>query len=167
MFNFERKSELGLDIDIENKYDKTFNAICEMLENREIKYDIVPHKEVKNVIVFRGNLKGFFLHTVVFIDAEKDIFKFECTLPIEVSPEYKHVIAETLCLINSQLMNGSFNWNLKDNISFQIAQYIFDSAIGMSDIETIFSIMIATVQGYTEKIFAVSKGYITPINAIQ
>ncbi len=32
MFNFERKSELDLDIDIENKYDKTFNAICEMLE---------------------------------------------------------------------------------------------------------------------------------------
>lgn len=135
---------------------QAYNTLCSMLDNRQWKYS----KNEEDLSI-ECRVQGDDIPMNIFfqIDTDHSLITLYSHLDIEVPKEKLVETAVAVNIINSVLVDGSFDYNiLKGNILFRLTSSYKSSLISEKAFEYILDVSCSTVDQYNDKLDALIKG---------
>lgn len=141
------------------KAQEVFNKLVKMLDSRDWNYN----KHEADLVIQSG-IKGDDLpiEFIMVVKPRQQLVQFLSRLPFNI-PEDKRVEgALAVCVANSGLVDGSFDYDLsKGDITFRLTSSYRDSELGEDLFEYMIMCAAATVDAYNDKFFMIAKGMMT------
>lgn len=133
-----------------------YNTLCTMLDNRNWNYS----KNEENLSIECGVQGDDIPINILFeIDSEHSLISLYSYLDLTVPSERLVDAAAAVNIINSTLIDGSFDFNiLKGKILFRLTSSYKSSLISESAFEYILAVSCSTVDQYNDKLDAFMKG---------
>lgn len=140
------------------KAESMYQALCEMLDEKEVHYDKQPEKLLVHFIMSGDDLP---VEIMAAVDAERELVRVFSPLPFAFSEEKRVEGAIATCQVNYWLVDGSFDYNFRDGkVIFRMTSSYADSLLS----KELFTYMIActlfTVDKYNDQFFMIDKGVI-------
>lgn len=135
---------------------QAYNTLCSMLDNRQWKYS----KNEEDLSI-ECRVQGDDIPMNIFfqIDTDHSLIILYSHLDVEVPKEKLVETAVAVNIINSVLVDGSFDYNiLKGNILFRLTSSYKSSLISEKAFEYILDVSCSTVDQYNDKLDALIKG---------
>ena len=135
---------------------QAYNTLCSMLDNRQWKYS----KNEEDLSI-ECRVQGDDIPMNIFfqIDTDHSLINLYSHLDVEVPKEKLVETAVAVNIINSVLVDGSFDYNiLKGNILFRLTSSYKSSLISEKAFEYILDVSCSTVDQYNDKLDALIKG---------
>lgn len=93
---------------------------------------------------------------------ERKVMRLLSILPFRVSDSKRVEIANVICKINDQLLNGCFDYNEEHGlIIFRLTQIFIGSLIGEETIQYMIGLSLNSIEEYNDKFFMFSQGKLT------
>ena len=138
---------------------KVFDTLVQMLDKMEWKYE--NHEEH---LLIKSGVKGDDLpiEFIMVVRPKQQVVQFMSRLPFTM-PEDKRIDgALAVCIANNTLVDGNFDYDLSDGaITFRLTSSYRESILGEDVFEYMIMCSAATVDGYNDKFFMISKGMMT------
>ena len=141
------------------KAKEIFNALVDMLDTRDWKYD-----KFEEDLVIKSGIKGEDLpiEFIVVVKPKNQVVQLLSRLPFQV-PEAKRVDAAiAICVANNGLVDGSFDYDISDgNITFRLTTSYRESTLGADLFEYMILVSAGTIDDYNDKFFMIAKDMMT------
>ena len=99
---------------------------------------------------------------IIRVDDEREVITLMTNIPINMPEEKRIDAAVAITIINYQLLNGSFQMDMRDGkIIFSVAQSFCDCEVSDNLIRYLMSISIKSTDEYNDKLFMLGKGLMT------
>ena len=145
--------------------DRAYMTVCEAVERFEIKYD---KNEEKRAVFFSFTFDDLPVDFSVMVDADRQLVRFFSKLPVTFSEDKRVEGSIATNYINFKLSLGSFDYGIDNGaIYFRHVTTYRDSVLGASTICDMIRNVNTVVDDYNDKLFAVSKGYMSVWDFIQ
>ena len=146
----------------ENKRErakKVFDTACEALADREWKFS-PDEEELKIKTGAIGD--DLPMDITIHADADRQLLLVISHLPVTV-PEDKRVdLAIAVSVINNQLVDGSFDYDLRSgSIFFRLTSSFLDSSIGKEAVMYMLMCSCSTIDDYNDKLLMLAKGLLS------
>ena len=141
------------------KAKEIFNALVDMLDTRDWKYD-----KFEEDLVIKSGIKGEDLpiEFIVVVKPKNQVVQLLSRLPFQI-PEAKRVDAAiAICVANNGLVDGSFDYDISDgNITFRLTTSYRESTLGADLFEYMILVSAGTIDDYNDKFFMIAKDMMT------
>lgn len=142
-----------------NQAKNVYDLLCEMLDEKEIKYE--KHEEDLVVLFIMGG-EDIPMHFLLNVDAERSLIRLLSPLPFVFEGDKKVLGAIAACQANYNIADGSFDYDYKEGkILFRLTASYLDSLISKDLLEYMILVSCITVDEYNDKMFMLSKGNMT------
>lgn len=134
----------------------TFKTICAMLDEGDWHYD-VNEKKLSITFVLKGDY--FNLDIKIVVDPDRSRVTLFIFAPFTVPNDKRIDVALAVNMINSLLINGCFDFNIKDgSILFRMTNSFRDSELSKDVFAYMLYCSCMTAGKYDDKLFMISKG---------
>lgn len=141
------------------KAKEVFDSLVKMLDSRNWRYE----KHEENLLI-KSSVKGEDLpiEFIVAVNPDAEVIQFISPMPFNM-PEDKRVDgAIAVCVANYGLINGSFDYDLRDGeIRFRLTTSYTGSVLSDDLLERMILIAASTSDKYNDKFFMLAKGMLT------
>ena len=134
-----------------------YGTVLSALDGLGLKYE----KYEEDLVVVLGYKGDDMAHRMIIaVSPESQTLRLIEKLPFEINPEKAGDVAKAVCLINSNLLIGGFEYTLGDEISYEIKQAFNESIISESLVERLVKCIASSVEVYDDRLMALNKGYL-------
>ena len=141
------------------KAEAVFDTLIDMLDTRDWKYE--KHEEK---LLIKSCIKGddIPIEFIVVVNPKNEVVQFISSLPFKM-PEDKRVDgALAVCVANYGLVDGSFDYDLRDGeIRYRLTSSYRESIVGADLFEYVIMVAASTVDQYNDKFLMIAKGRMT------
>ena len=141
------------------KAKEVLDSLVKMLDSRNWRYE----KHEENLLI-KSSVKGEDLpiEFIVAVNPDAEVIQFISPMPFNM-PEDKRVDgAIAVCVANYGLINGSFDYDLRDGeIRFRLTTSYTGSVLSDDLLERLILIAASTSDKYNDKFFMLAKGMLT------
>lgn len=138
---------------------ETFDTLCEMLDEKELRYE----KDDENLAVnltMHGDDLPVAMHFVV--DTERNFVITLSPLPFRVKEDKMLDMAIAVSALNYRMVNGSFDYDLaKGKLTFRMTTSYRESRLGKEALFYMLACTVTTVDEYNDKLMMLAKGMIS------
>ena len=141
------------------KAQEVFNTLVHMLDTRGWKYE--KHEEE---LLIKSGIKGEDLPVefIVVVNPRNEVVQFLSSLPFNMPDEKRVDGAIAVCIANYGLVDGSFDYDLRDGeIRYRLTSSYRESTLGEDLFEYMIMVAASTVDKYNDKFFMIAKGMMT------
>ena len=142
-----------------DKATEVFDALVEMLDDRDWKYDKYEEK-----LMVKGTIKGDSLpvNFIVVVKPKNEVVQVLSIMPFYITEEKRVDAAIAVNVANYGLVEGSFDYDLSDGeIRFRMTATYRDGIPSDDVLERMILLTAFTSDQYNEKFFMISKGLMT------
>ena len=133
-----------------------YNTLCEMLDDRQWKYEKAPDKSIVHFIVSGDDIPMEF---VVNIDAERQLVRMLSQLPFTFNEERRVQGAIATCQATFRLADGSFDYDFKTGrVLFRMTSSFRGSLISKELLAYMVDCACCTVDAYNDKFLLIERG---------
>lgn len=135
-----------------------FKTVCAALDQNEWKYD-----KNEDELTIRCGVNGDDLpmNITVNVDAKRSLLLVFSTLPFTVSEDKRLDLAIAVSVVNNNLVDGSFDYDLSDgSLFFRLTNSFIESSIGKELVRYMIACTCSTVDDYNEKFLMLGKNLI-------
>ena len=135
---------------------KTFQTLCRMLDSRDWSYE-----KDEEALVIKCGARGEDLpmDIVIRVDKLRSLVSLLSQMPFEIKEDKRIDAAIALTMVNYQLADGSFDYDLKSGrIIFRLTSSFLGSELGEELFEYMLFISFHTIDEYNDKLFMLSLG---------
>ena len=135
-----------------------FNTVCAALDKNDWNYD----KDEEELTIRCGvNGDDLPMRITVNVDAKRSLLLVFSTLPFTVPEDKRLDVAIAVSVVNNNLVDGSFDYDLSDgSLFFRLTNSFIESTIGTELIQYMIACTCSTVDDYNEKFLMLGKGLI-------
>ncbi len=138
---------------------KTYNTLCEMLDDLDFKYE---RRDEKLSIVTGVQGDDFPIKLHVRVNPEKEIVSLFSFMPFTVEESKRVDLALAICAANYGLADGSFDFDLSDGtIMFRLTTSFLGSDLGKELFVYMVLVSTKTIDNYNDKFFMIAKGMLS------
>ena len=140
------------------KAKEVYDVLISMLENRNWKYE--AHEEH---LLIKSGIQGDDLPVsfIVVVNPRNQVVQFISAMPFKMPEEKRVDAAIAVCAANYGLVDGSFDYDLRDGeIRFRLTSSYRESTLSEDLFEYMILVSASTVDKYNDKFFMLSKGMI-------
>ena len=137
------------------KAKEIFDALVEMLDTRDWKYD-----KFEEDLVIKSGIKGEDLpiEFIVVVKPNNQVVQLLSRLPFQIPEEKRVDAAIAICVANNGLVDGSFDYDITTgNITFRLTSSYRESTLGADLFEYMILVSAGTIDDYTDKFFMLAK----------
>ena len=141
------------------KAKEIFNALVDMLDTRDWKYD-----KFEEDLVIKSGIKGEDLpiEFIVVVKPKNQVVQLLSRLPFQIPEEKRVDAAIAICVANNGLVDGSFDYDISDgNITFRLTTSYRESTLGADLFEYMILVSAGTIDDYNDKFFMIAKDMMT------
>jgi len=133
-----------------------YETLCSALDNKKWHYQ--RHDEDLTVTcTVRGD--DLPMDLVIIVNPRSQVVSVFSQLPFRIDEEKRMEAALAVCIANYGLVNGSFDYDIRDGeIRFRVTSSFRDSSLGEELFIYMVSIVGGTVDDYNDKFLMISKG---------
>ena len=136
--------------------ETVYNTLCEMLDDRNWKYDKHPEDSVVHFVVGGDDIPMEF---VVNIDAERQLVRMLSQLPFTFSEAKRIEGAIATCQATFKLADGSFDYDFKTGRNlFRMTSSFRGSLISKELLAYMVDCSCYTVDAYNDKFLMIDRG---------
>lgn len=138
------------------KAKSVYNTLCEMLDEKDMKYE----KHIDDLVV-TFNISGDDLpmRFVINVDAERELIRMLSPIPVTFGEDKRVEGAIATCQATYRLADGSFDYDFEDGkVLFRITSSYRDSLISKDLFEYMVACASYTVDEFNDKFFMLAKG---------
>lgn len=133
-----------------------FKTLCEMMDEKELKYEKHEDDLVVNFILGGDDLPMQF---VLNVDAKRELIRLLSPIPVTFEGDKRIEGAIATCQANYRIADGSFDFDFKNGrILFRMTSSYIDSLISKDLFEYMVAVASYTVDEYNDKFFMLAKG---------
>ncbi len=138
---------------------EVYKTVCTTLDGLDIKYD----RDDENLnITSRGVGYDLPIEIRILIHPENCVISMLSQMPFRVPENKRKELALAVSMINHVMVDGSFDYNYLDGgIVFRVTSNYRDSLIGAELIRYMFTVSIAMVDEFNDKLFKIAMGAMT------
>ena len=136
-----------------------YDTACEALTERGWKYE----GDLETLRIKTGAVgEDLPMEIIIDVNADRQLFLVISPLPLKV-PEDKRVdLAVAISVINNQLIDGSFDYDMRDGkILFRLTSSFIDSKISKEAITYMIMCSCSTIDDYNDKLLLLAKGMLS------
>lgn len=137
------------------KAKEIFDALVEMLDTRDWKYD-----KFEEDLVIKSGIKGEDLpiEFIVVVKPNNQVVQLLSRLPFQIPEEKRVDAAIAICVANNGLVDGSFDYDITTgNITFRLTSSYRESTLGADLFEYMILVSAGTIDDYNDKFFMIAK----------
>lgn len=136
---------------------EVFEALCNMLESRNTKYD----KDEENLMVhFILSGEDIPMRFILVVDAERQLVRLLSPLPFKMNEDKRLEGAIAACAASFGMLDGNFDYDINDGtIVFRMTACYRDSNISEDFFVYMIACSNAMVEKYNDRFLALNKGY--------
>ncbi len=142
-----------------NQAKKNFKILCSALEDQDWTYQ----KDEDNLRINCG-ARGDDLpmDIIVEIDAERQLSVLLSHLPFVVAEDKRVNVAVAISVINYQLVDGSFDFDINDgHLFFRMTSSFIESDLDKEVFAYMLMCSCVTIDMYNDKLFMIAKGMLS------
>lgn len=138
---------------------RAYKTICAALDDRDWKYKVF---EEDKVVTLSFSTDGLPMEFIIIVDADRQLVRLLSRLPITF-PEDKRVEGALATLAAGYAMvDGGFDFDLGEGkVTYRQAVCFQNSELSKTAFYHLVNCAFALIENYSEKLFAVSKGYLS------
>ena len=138
---------------------RTYITMCETLDGHEWKYQ----KNEENLsITCTAQGDDLPIDMTIMIDAKRSLIRLLSRLPFTVPEKKRLEFALAVSVVNYKLVDGSFDYNVKDGtLGFRLTSSFMESEMGPDVFTYALLCSCGTVDDYNDKFLMLSKGVVS------
>ena len=138
-----------------NNARKVFNTLCEMMDEKNMKY--LKREDDLTVLFIMGG-DDLPMQFALNVDADRELVRLISPIPADFKDGNRIDGAVATCHVNFSIADGSFDFNFKEGtILFRMTASYIDSLISKELFEYMVGIATFTVDKYNDKFFMLAK----------
>lgn len=138
---------------------ETFENLCETFDSKELHYE---KDESKLRIECEAQGEDLPVDLIFRIDAEKEMVKLVSPLPFTTPEEKRFDLAVAVSMVNNILVNGCFDYDIKDGeMHFRMTCAFMDTTVKSETFLYMLVCAFSTVDEYNDKFMMLAKGMIS------
>ncbi len=133
-----------------------YKKICEMFESLELKYENDAEKFAARCTIQGEDIP---ISVNMQIDSEKKLIFALSYIPITIPEEKRIDMAIAVSVTNSKLVDGSFDFDIKEgNLFFRITNSYLDGKMGVDTLKYMFICAVRTIEDFNDKFMKLVEG---------
>ncbi|MBQ2712305.1 MAG: YbjN domain-containing protein [Clostridia bacterium] len=141
---------------------KVYDSFIATLKARNWNYDEGTDDRGNRKITLGVRGDDLPMRFVIRFDESRKLVVFHSFMNFEFGPEKRVEGALACCMINYNIVNGAFDYDISDgSVLFRMVCPVHDTVPGQETFDYMINCSCSTIDQYNDKLLAISKGYMS------